>query len=126
MVIAAAAAALCHGAALIVANPDESHPGPAGDPVPETGSLAAAVLACAGHPPYRIIGKPHPALFLCALDRLGLAPQDAVMIGDNPATDGTGAVALGMRFFNVGGGRSAFSEGDGVAEAPRLPPGPGM
>lgn len=40
--------------------------------------------------------KPDPAIFRAALDALGgVAPQDALMVGDHPA-DG-GAVALGIR-----------------------------
>jgi len=40
--------------------------------------------------------KPHPALFQRALDDLGVAAADAVMVGDNLRADVMGAQALGM------------------------------
>ncbi|WP_157929606.1 HAD-IIA family hydrolase [Phyllobacterium zundukense] len=99
--LAAASNAVRSGAALIVANPDVNHPGQHGDVVPETGALLAAVLACAGDVPYRVIGKPEPYLFERALNRLGIRPADAVMIGDNPLTDGVGAERLGIEYIDV-------------------------
>jgi HAD superfamily hydrolase (TIGR01450 family) len=99
--LAAAANAIRHGAELIVANPDLVHPGEAGTVVPETGALLSAILACAGPAPYRVVGKPEPELFRRALACIGAAASEAVVVGDNPATDGAGADRLGMRFFCV-------------------------
>jgi HAD superfamily hydrolase (TIGR01509 family) len=39
--------------------------------------------------------KPAPKLFLTACERLGVEPRDALMVGDNPLTDG-GGVAAGL------------------------------
>lgn len=99
--LAAAAEALARGASLYVACPDTTHPGPSGQPVPEAGALAAAVLACAGPVAHTVIGKPEPALFLMGCKRLGIEPGEGVMIGDNPLTDGAGATALGMTFWQT-------------------------
>jgi HAD superfamily hydrolase (TIGR01450 family) len=96
-----AANAVRAGAKLVVANPDETHPGPAGDVVPETGALAAAVLACTGPVPHRVIGKPQPALFLKGLALLGIEPHACIVIGDNPRTDGAGAARLGLRYLQA-------------------------
>ncbi len=41
--------------------------------------------------------KPHRAAFLHVLDRLGVAPAEAVMVGDRPIDDVWGAQQLGMR-----------------------------
>jgi putative hydrolase of the HAD superfamily len=41
--------------------------------------------------------KPHPTIFQAALDMLGVAPADAVMVGDSLEEDVEGARALGMR-----------------------------
>ena len=41
--------------------------------------------------------KPHPRIFHCALERIGVAPAEAVFIGDNPVADVTGALGAGMR-----------------------------
>ncbi|HWG55401.1 MAG TPA: HAD family hydrolase [Gaiellaceae bacterium] len=43
--------------------------------------------------------KPHPSIFLEALDALGVAPEDAAMVGDSREDDVEGAEALGMRAF---------------------------
>lgn len=99
--LAAAAAAIASGAALVVAAPDGSHPGPDGMPVPETGALAAAILATTNLRDYRVIGKPERTLFELGCRRLGVTPSNAVMIGDNPDTDGLGASRVGMGFLQV-------------------------
>ncbi|MFG1464772.1 HAD-IIA family hydrolase [Xanthobacter sp. DSM 24535] len=94
--LSAAANAVSRGAAFVVTNPDGAHPGPGRLRVPETGALAAAVAAAAGRQPDLVVGKPSPGLFQTALAKLGLTADQALMIGDNPATDGRGASALGM------------------------------
>lgn len=108
--LAAAAEAIALGAELFVACPDHSHPGARGEPVPEAGALAAAVIAVSGARAHHVVGKPEPALFEIACARLGIAPREAVMIGDNAATDGEGARRLGMGFVEVRSGdiRSRF------------------
>lgn len=40
--------------------------------------------------------KPNPAIFRCALDALGAAPEEAAMVGDSLAADVAGAQRLGM------------------------------
>jgi HAD superfamily hydrolase (TIGR01549 family) len=45
--------------------------------------------------------KPHPAIFLSALERLGVAAEEAAMVGDSPEDDVEGAKALGMRAFLI-------------------------
>lgn len=94
-------AQLRRGAELVVTNADGAHPGPGGVPVPETGALLAALLAVVPGHAYRLIGKPGPLLFERALAGAGVAPGDALMIGDNPATDGQGARAAGIAFTAV-------------------------
>jgi putative hydrolase of the HAD superfamily len=43
--------------------------------------------------------KPSPSIFLAVLERLGVAPQEAAMVGDSLEDDVEGARALGMRAF---------------------------
>lgn len=99
--LAAAARATASGAKLIIACPDGSHRGPNGEPVPETGALAAAILASVGDVEHEVIGKPEPHLFRAGCRRLNLPPERIAVIGDNPATDGAGAKRLGMAFVHV-------------------------
>lgn len=114
-----AANAVIQGARLLVANADLNHPGPAGEVVPETGALLAALLAATGSrkPDYQLVGKPSPRLFLRACTLLGVAPGEAVMIGDNPDTDVAGAAAIGMPCIMIEPGCSlrmlAGEDGDG-------------
>lgn len=95
--------AIADGAELIVANRDRTHPGRGGRIVPETGALLAAITACVGDGAITTeIGKPGPLLYRRACSVLGIAPRDAVMIGDNPETDIRGARGLGMGSILVG------------------------
>ena len=103
----AAANAVAAGAEVIATNPDLIHPGAGARLVPETGSLLRALLACAEPRRMRVIGKPAPDLFLEAMARLAAKPSECVMIGDNAATDGEGARALGMAFVPVGAAAGA-------------------
>lgn len=101
---------LRRGAPFFVANPDLTHPGADGGRVPETGALLAAVMACAdGAVTPQIVGKPNAHLYSLALARLGLEPHQAVMIGDNPDTDTSGARALGIPTLLVGTHRDAVA-----------------
>lgn len=43
------------------------------------------------------VEKPDPRLFQICLDQMGVAPEDAVHVGDNPLDDVEGAYAAGMR-----------------------------
>ncbi len=45
--------------------------------------------------------KPHPTIFQAVLDRLGVAAEQAAMVGDSPEDDLEGARGLGMRAFLV-------------------------
>jgi putative hydrolase of the HAD superfamily len=45
--------------------------------------------------------KPHPTIFLAALDALAVVPAEAVMVGDSLEEDYEGARALGMRAILV-------------------------
>lgn len=49
------------------------------------------------------VSKPHPQAFLSTLEALGVSPQAAVHIGDNPRTDVAGAQGVGMRAIRFAG-----------------------
>lgn len=90
------------GARLVVANIDATHPAAEGGLVPETGALLGAVTTCLPALTYQVIGKPEAPLFDIALRKAGARPDRAILIGDNPATDGEGARRLGIAFAAVG------------------------
>jgi putative hydrolase of the HAD superfamily len=45
--------------------------------------------------------KPRPEIFTAALQRLGVAPQEIVHVGDNERTDVRGALAAGFRAIRL-------------------------
>ena len=67
--------------------------------------------------------KPHPRIFQRALERVGVAPEAAVFIGDNPIADVSGALSVGMRAVqrltadgaSISGGHPQLSSDDAGA-----------
>lgn len=97
---------LSRGARLWVSNLDLSHPAMDGRPVPETGALLAALSAVLGEVAFDSIGKPHTHMARLALAGARIAAEEAVFIGDNPATDGTVARDAGIPFAHLIRGRA--------------------
>ena len=89
-----AAAAIRAGALFIATNADLRYPTPEGF-MPGAGSIVAAIAASSGVEPM-VIGKPQPAMFQAILERDGVAPQDALVIGDNPDADLVAARRAGI------------------------------
>jgi 4-nitrophenyl phosphatase len=100
--LARSANAIRRGAKFYVSNADVSHPGAAGWLVPEAGALMLAVMGVVGRSPDLVFGKPYGLLMARAMAFLGLRDHEAVMIGDNPATDGVGATEAGIGYVEVG------------------------
>lgn len=73
------------GAELIGTNPDVIRP-VVGGFEPGTGAIVQAVAAAARVKP-TILGKPDAAILTMALARIGAAPGDAIMLGDQLETD---------------------------------------
>lgn len=83
--LATANLAIRNGAAFIVTNPDTSIPTEKGF-LPGAGSLTAFLKTSTQKEPI-VIGKPYSFIMDGALERLGLAKEDVVMVGDNYNTD---------------------------------------
>jgi len=79
------------GAAIVATNPDPFCPTRDGG-LPDCAAMLAALEACTGARAEAIVGKPSPHMITTVLDRLGVAPADAAMIGDRLLTD----VAMGQ------------------------------
>lgn len=93
--LVAASKALDEGAAFIALNMDVRLPVEGGDYTAAAGPLIAAIATLAYKEP-EILGKPSAAFFDLAMRRLGVGPQETVMIGDNVETDVKGAKAAGL------------------------------
>jgi HAD superfamily hydrolase (TIGR01450 family) len=88
-----AAQAVTRGAQLVGATRDASFPMPDG-PWPATGAVLAAIETAAGRPADRIAGKPEPAMYEAARDRLG--EGRCLAVGDRLEVDVLGARRAGM------------------------------
>ncbi len=73
-------------------DPDMTIPTPE-RPEPGTGAILHAVAGVTGREPERILGKPSRTAADAALDRLGVPPEDVLVIGDRLDTD----IELGRR-----------------------------
>ncbi|MHB1123068.1 MAG: HAD-IIA family hydrolase [Ramlibacter sp.] len=116
----AAVAALHAGAALVVANPDLSHPGADGVPRIETGALLALLRCALPQLPALVVGKPESVMFRAALALGEASPERAVMIGDNAVTDIAGAQAAGMHAIHLATAAAAVPD---PQRQPRRPAG---
>lgn len=92
--LASAAQLVRRGARFVGTNPDVTFPSEVG-PLPGAGSLLAFIEAATAVEPL-VVGKPSPAIFQEALDRLGASPETTAMVGDRLETDIKGAQTAGL------------------------------
>lgn len=90
----AAHAALQQGAHFIATNADTTLPTEAGL-VPGAGSIVAALAAASGRQPI-VIGKPETPMLEMAMLRMGVRPEETVMLGDRLDTDILAGERAGM------------------------------
>ncbi|MFZ6028697.1 MAG: HAD-IIA family hydrolase [Chloroflexota bacterium] len=81
------------GAAFIGTNGDRSFPTPEGL-VPGAGSILALLETASDRVPV-VLGKPHTAIYEAALERLGTAAGETMVVGDRIETDIAGAQQMG-------------------------------
>lgn len=81
------------GAEFIGTNPDRTLPTPEGL-IPGAGSILAALEAATDVRPV-IAGKPSPALFELAMERMGTRPDNTLVVGDRLDTDIAGGQKVG-------------------------------
>jgi glycerol-1-phosphatase len=112
--LAAAADCIRAGAAFVATNRDPVYPTERGIR-PGAGSIVAALEATTGVTALTI-GKPGPKLFELAAAAVGREPREAVVIGDNLATDIGGALAVGARSVLVLTGVTSPEELDGLPD----------
>jgi NagD protein len=74
------------GARFIATNRDAYCPTPDGG-LPDCAAVIAAVEACTGHQVEEVVGKPSPIMGRALVERLGVPPSQALMVGDRIETD---------------------------------------
>lgn len=74
------------GARFVATNRDSTYPLEGNKLMPGSGALVGALEICSGVTPLTI-GKPGPYLINLVLDELGLAPEQALVVGDRIDTD---------------------------------------
>ena len=89
------------GAPLVVANLDRALPVDDGL-WPGCGAIVAAITTATGATPI-VVGKPEPLILQVALNRLGVSPEHAAMVGDQIASDVRAGKAAGMYTILVEG-----------------------
>lgn len=92
--MAEAAYAIAKGALFLGTNMDPSFPTERGL-APGNGAILQALQATVSIPP-QIVGKPQPDLFRQALEQLGTAAEETLVIGDRIATDIQGGKNAGL------------------------------
>ena len=105
---------LRRGLPWLATNPDWVCPTEEG-PLPDCGSMCQMLSIATGREP-RYLGKPQPEMVRLALEKTGLAPEEAVLIGDRVYTDIACAVNAGIDsvFVLSGEGTAADTERYGI------------
>lgn len=85
--------------------------------LPGNGAVLAAISAMAKRPPDLVVGKPEPHLLTAAMERMGLSPDQCIMVGDSIDTDVAAAEAAGVRSVLVLSGNT--TERDLKSAAPK-------
>ncbi len=103
------------GAKFIATNRDATFP-IEGGVVPGAGSIVAAIETASGVSPLSM-GKPEPAMLIGILERFGLRPDEAAIVGDRLDTDiacgaraGIGTVCVGTGVTSLEEARAAMGE----------------
>jgi 4-nitrophenyl phosphatase len=91
--LARATRLLIGGALFLATNADRILPVEDGV-APGAGAILALLETASGHPA-RVLGKPQPQFVAAACATLGIRPQDAWVIGDNPETDIAAGLSAG-------------------------------
>jgi HAD superfamily hydrolase (TIGR01450 family) len=108
--------AVLRGAELIAATRDATFPMPDG-PWPASGAILAAIETATGHRADLVVGKPEPAMYEAARDRLGRAGR-MLAVGDRLEVDVAGARRAGMDSALVLTGGTSRAEADAADPPP--------
>jgi HAD superfamily hydrolase (TIGR01450 family) len=115
--LVAAFRAVRAGARLVATNPDPYCPTPDGD-LPDCAAMLAAIEVSTGVTAEAIVGKPSAHMAGALLDRLALAADDTILVGDRLSTDVRMAQAAGMASALVLSGATRLEALDGASVIP--------
>ncbi len=110
-----ASLAVLRGAELIGATRDANFPMPDGL-WPGTGAVLAAIETASGRTASHVVGKPEPAMYTAALDRLG--PGRTLAVGDRLDVDVAGARRAGLDSALVLTGATTRAQADAAQPRP--------
>lgn len=105
----AAYRAVRRGATIVATNPDPYCPTSDGG-LPDCAAMLAALEACTGRTAEVVAGKPSRLMGEALLERLGVAPERAVMVGDRLTTDVAMGQQLGMTGVLVLSGATTLAD----------------
>ena len=83
----------------------------------DAGPFVAALEFASGRSA-TVLGKPSAAFFQAAVDSLGCAPEEAVMVGDDVEADVGGAMAIGLSGLLLRQGKYQAGDEDAIDPAP--------
>lgn len=107
------------GARIVATNPDPFCPTADGG-LPDCGALLAALETATGRRAEAVVGKPSRYMARAVLDRLGVEPDRAALVGDRLLTDVRMAHEAGMTSILVLSGATSRADLDGSGPHPDL------
>ncbi len=115
--LTAAFRAVRRGARIVATNPDPYCPTPDGG-LPDCAAMLAAIEASTGARAEAVVGKPSEHMAAAVIDRLHLAPDDTILVGDRLLTDVRMARRAGMHAALV---LSGATRHDDLTDSPDAP-----
>ncbi len=115
--LVAAFRAVRAGARIVATNPDPFCPMPDGD-LPDCAAMLAAIEASTGASAEAVVGKPSAHMATALLERMDMAPEETVLVGDRLLTDVRMGQAAGMATALVLTGATTLAD---LAESPIRP-----
>lgn len=106
------------GVPFIGTNPDRTFPTPEGL-VPGAGAILAALETASGTKPL-ILGKPSPEMYKIAIMRMGVHPDECLVVGDRLETDIAGGQSAGCLTALVLSGVTSITEAEAWSPAPDI------
>lgn len=96
---------------IIVCNKDRLFPTETG-PKPGSGAIVGSILSAVDREEDLILGKPNTPMLEFISKTMGFEPEEMLMVGDTPSSDGAMAESYGSRFLLVSPERTVYDSID--------------